>query len=195
MASGEPLSPAALALHVAVWNDDHRKIDELLRRAGPRGDGSVDLGLKDQRGNTAVMLAIKLGRKEAVRKLIAANAPLRQEVCARRRLHPSGRRGVSCTRTHTALTHTPPRQSRDAQGWETHSVASRWNDPELVREVFVASLRQLDEAWSRRAPRLLEALEQVCAACSQLCAPAPPVRRPDPSLPPRAVHSCPTCGW
>ncbi|XP_044726641.1 ankyrin repeat domain-containing protein 13C [Chrysoperla carnea] len=56
-------------LHVAVFNDDVRKLSHLLRKH--------DVSVKDKHGNTALHLAVMLGRKECVQLLLAHGAPVK----------------------------------------------------------------------------------------------------------------------
>jgi len=65
MAEGEGCYP----LHECVFRADVRKLSGLLR--------SNDVEKKDKHGNTALHLAVMLGRKECVQLLLAHNAPVR----------------------------------------------------------------------------------------------------------------------
>lgn len=54
-------------------------------------------------------------------------------------------------------------KARNVDGWAAHSEAARWRDRAMLRDIFVASLRQIDTAWTARSEKLLDALELVRA--------------------------------
>lgn len=56
-------------LHECVFNGDLRKLSALIRKN--------DVGKKDKHGNTALHLAVMLGRKECVQILLAHSAPVK----------------------------------------------------------------------------------------------------------------------
>lgn len=60
---------ACYSLHECVFRGDVRKLSALLR--------TEDVEKKDKHGNTALHLAVMLGRKECVQLLLAHNAPVR----------------------------------------------------------------------------------------------------------------------
>ena len=62
-------------LHQAVFNNDLKSLSGLLRTAKER---NIDVGGKDkQGGNTALHLAVMLGRRECVQLLLAHGAPVK----------------------------------------------------------------------------------------------------------------------
>lgn len=64
------------ALHEAVFRNDLPEISALLRAAKEQGRGEV-VSRKDHQGNTALHLAVMLGRKEAAQLLLFHGAPVK----------------------------------------------------------------------------------------------------------------------
>jgi hypothetical protein len=137
------------ALHVAVWDDDADRLQDLLvagrhgemrssDRYGftPESAGAfevslvssfpcADLELRDARDNTPLMLAYRMGRTKIARMLLAGGA------------FP---------------------KPRTAEGFEAVQVAALTANPDIIREAVLAFLAETDAAFERRVPGLQAAL-------------------------------------
>ena len=151
---------ASVPLHTAVWDDNLPLLDALLGSTP-----APDLERMDGHGNTALLLAYRLGRTKAARMLLAAGAaPKARTRDGFEAIHCAAltgeKRTLQCALPGSAaalrllpaaLLHPHPELSA------THGAGN----PDLVRESVLAYLRETDAAFERRLPQLAASLAKA----------------------------------